>query len=200
MEQFLSQQGYRVINCDYPSTRKKISTLAFETIQSAVEQAAQFRPEKIHFVTHSLGGILLRDYLRNHSIKNLAQTVMLSPPNHGSEIVDHFKNNRWFRWILGPAFKDLGTKKNKGINQNKNKADFSVGIITGNKTAIHDRLFMRYFDTENDGKVTVDSAKLKGMKDFIVLPIDHTFIVSDEGVLQQTVHFLKNGCFEHHAS
>lgn len=195
MEQVLTNQGYRVINCDYPSTRKNISTLAMDTIQSAVEKAAQYRSNKIHFVTHSLGGLLLREYLAKKEIPNLGYSVMLSPPNQGSEIVDHFKENRLFNWILGPAIKGLNTSSHKKMLLKKPGENFTVGIITGNKTAIHDSFFKRYFKSANDGKVSIQSAKLEGMKDFMVLPIDHTFIVSDDTVIKQTSYFLKNARF-----
>ncbi|HFB65069.1 MAG TPA: alpha/beta fold hydrolase [Aeromonadales bacterium] len=195
MEAVLIHNGFRVINLDYPSTRKNISVLADETIKRGLEQSQQLQARKIHFVTHSMGGILLRDYLSRNSLDKIGHTVMLSPPNKGSEIVDKLKNNFFFKWILGPAGRELGTDR-KSLPARLKPFHHSVGIITGNKSARHDKFFNNFFEGEHDGKVSVSSARLKGMSDFLVLPTQHTFIMSDDAVIKQTLHFIKQGTFK----
>ncbi len=195
MEAALTHHGFRVINLNYPSTRKNIAQLSEETIQRGLEQSQQLQSRKIHFVTHSMGGILLREYLSRHTLDKIGHTVMLSPPNKGSEIVDKLKNNFFFKWVLGPAATELGTDK-QSLPARLKPFQHTVGIITGNKSARHDRLFKDFFNGEHDGKVSVSSAKLKGMTDFLVLPTQHTFITSDEAVIKQTIHFIKQGQFK----
>ncbi len=194
MEAALKAEGYRVINLDYPSRKKKITELATETIDRGIEESYQHQAKKVHFVTHSMGGILLRDYLSRHKIDKLGHTVMLSPPNKGSEVVDGLRNNFFFKWILGPAAQQLGTDK-ASIPMSLKKVDYPVGIITGNKNAVFDGFFSKMIPGEDDGKVSVESARLDGMVDFLITPNEHTFIMSDDQVIRQTIYFLKHGQF-----
>ncbi len=194
MESALKTEGYRVINLDYPSRKKSISALADETIRRGIEESYQHQANKVHFVTHSMGGILLRDYLSRNSIEKLGHTVMLSPPNKGSEVVDSLRTKFFFKWILGPAGQELGTDK-ESKPKNLDKVDFPVGIITGNKNAIFDGYFSNLIPGEVDGKVSVESAKVEGMVDFLVTANKHTFIMTDAEVIKQTIHFLKKGHF-----
>ena len=99
----LELKGILVWNKSYSSRSNTIEELAAVTIEKGLNYCAKYQPEKIHFVTHSMGGILLRQYLQENSIDTLGRIVMLSPPNKGSEVVDFLKKKRAMRWVLGTA-------------------------------------------------------------------------------------------------
>jgi pimeloyl-ACP methyl ester carboxylesterase len=193
LEKQLSKQGYHVINMGYPSTKKDIETLAEHTLSKALELCD--KDAEINVVTHSMGGILLRQYLANNTIQNLNKVVMLGPPNNGSEIVDKLGAWRLFNFINGPAGQQLGTAKQSVPNQ-LGPATFTVGIIAGTKSV--NPLLSWLLPKPHDGKVTVESSKLVGMTDHISLPVTHTFMMNKSSVIEQTLHFLKYGQFKTH--
>ena len=190
----VNAQGYTVWNESYSSLQEPIAILSQRTISTAVNfcRGQKPAPFKIHFVTHSLGGILLRQYLQTQTIEELDKIVMLSPPNHGSEIVDVYGNNWIFRGVMGPAFLQLGTQ---GLVTQLKPIPGIIGVITGDKSS--DPWFSDTIPGLDDGKVSVASAKLAEMSDFMVLPVGHTFIMNDETVVAQILHFLSEGQFDH---
>ena len=193
VEHELADAGYTVWNRSYPSTRKPIEALAVEHISRGLEYCRQAGAQKVHFVTHSLGGILVRYYLQDHTIETLDKIVMLSPPNRGSEIADNLKNWKLYQWTMGPAGQQLGTDANS-LPNTLDKIDASVGIITGNSSS--DPWFSPFIPGEDDGKVSVKSARLAEMTDFLVVEAGHTFIMSNRSVLEQIRHFLQKGTFK----
>jgi len=190
IEKTLVQNGYHVINLGYPSTKNDIETLTNSTIPSALEQC--HNNQKIHFVTHSLGGILVRNFLQHNQIDNLGKVVMLGPPNKGSEIVDKLGSTAIFKMINGPAGLQLGTEVSSFPNILK-KPNYELGIIAGNKSL---SLYSLLMSKPNDGKVTVENTKITGMTDHITLPTTHTFMMNNKMVLNQVLHFLEKGAFE----
>ncbi len=190
----LNKENFTIVNQDYPSRKQIIETLALDNIPKALSRCRQHNSRRIHFVTHSMGGILLRYYLSIRKIAGLGHSVMLSPPNHGSEIVDLLGENILFRWLNGPAALELGTDRNS-LPLRLGGADYSVGVITGNHPAFYDGYFAEVIPGPDDGKVSVESAKLQGMADFLVVPSDHTFIMDDAEVIRQTIYFLEHGRF-----
>jgi pimeloyl-ACP methyl ester carboxylesterase len=192
LELALKKQGYHVINMSYPSTKKDIGTLAEQTIANALELCD--KNEKINVVTHSMGGILLRQYLANHTITNLNNVVMLGPPNQGSEIVNKLGPWRLFKLINGPAGQQLSTAKHS-LPKQLGPATFTVGIIAGTKNV--NPILSWLLPKPHDGKVSVESSKLVGMTDHISLPVSHTFMMNKQSVIEQTIHFLKYGYFNH---
>ena len=192
MEIALRQNGYYVVNVDYPSREHKIEYLAATVIPQSIALCSQHTSGKIHFVTHSLGGILVRYYLEHNEIPNMGRVVMLSPPNKGSEVVDALKDIALFQWLNGLAGQQLGTDADS-IPKTLGPPDYEVGIITGDRS-INPFLSLMIPGTD-DGKVSIESAKLYGMKDFLVVHSPHPFIMKDEEVLRQVTAFLKNGAF-----
>lgn len=190
----LSQSGYRIANIDYPSRTKRIEELAHDAVTDGVDQCNASGTGRINFVTHSLGGILVRYYLVQHELPNLGRVVMLGPPNHGSEVVDAWRNVPGYFLINGPAGNQLGTDETSIVHQ-LGPVSYPVGIIAGTRSI--NLILSNWLPNPDDGKVSVESAKLEGMRDFLTIPVAHPFIPSDQRVIRQTVHFLRDGKFDH---
>jgi triacylglycerol lipase len=186
----LSQVGYRVINVDYPSRKQPVETLATRYVSKAV---AECNGETTHFVTHSMGGILVRYYLANNRLENPGKVVMLSPPNQGSEVVDKLGDVPGFYAFNGPAGQQLGTADDSLPNQ-LGPVDYPVGIITGNRSI--NLILSMLIPGDDDGKVSIERAKLEGMTDFLVVPHTHPMIMDSDEVIRQTRYFLINGRFD----
>ncbi|NND01124.1 MAG: alpha/beta hydrolase, partial [Gammaproteobacteria bacterium] len=124
------QQDYLVINQTYPSRKYPIEQLAKIAISPAISRCGKLRT--INFVTHSLGGILVRQYLRQHPLANLGRTVMLGPPNQGSELSDYFAKKRLFNFYNGPSGAQLGTNRTS-VPCMLGKVDFDLGVIAGSR-------------------------------------------------------------------
>jgi predicted alpha/beta-fold hydrolase len=195
MASHLSDKGYRVVNQDYPSTQANIETLSRGIVAETVQRCRLEGPSApVHFVTHSLGGILVRQYLQAHRLPPGSRVVMLSPPNQGSEIADLLKDNFLYRWIMGPAGQQLGTGAD-AVSHRLGPVDVPVGIITGDSTL--EPWFSSRVPGPDDGKVSVERARLAEMTDFLVVHKSHGFIMNDPEVIAQTAHFLEHGVFRH---
>ena len=192
MEKNLSRKGYHVINIDYPSAKHTIQFIADEMLSTVIERNGNTPPLKIHFVTHSMGGIVIRYYLKNNSLSNLGRVVMISPPNQGTELVDYLNNSRIFGKFNTPAGRQLGTGKNS-LPLSLGPVDFELGVIAGNRS--FNPLYSWILPGPDDGVVSVERTKVAGMKDFIVLPYSHTFIMHRDDVIKQVIHFLEHGAF-----
>lgn len=192
----LSRQGFRVINFNYPSTRQSIETSTHQ-LREALRCNPGCGSGTIHFVTHSLGGIVVRALLKEQRPDNLGRVVMLSPPNQGSEVADRLRNNVLYKWATGRAGQQLGTEAHSVPNQ-LGGVDFPVGVITGSRS--WNPFFSMWIDGPSDGKVGVARARVAGMADFLVVPRSHTYIMRSRGVMEQVARFLREGRFEHQSA
>ena len=196
MKRALARAGYTVWNVDYPSRTASTQKLADDAIEKAVADCREDGATKIDFVTHSMGGILVRSYLSRHSVPDLGRVVMLAPPNQGSEVVDKLGGWFFFKWINGPAGNELGTDKNSTPNQ-LGPANFPLGIIAGDRS-INWINSLTMIPGADDGKVSVERARLAGMSDFKVIHTSHPFIARNNEVIRQTIAFLQTGKFNWH--
>lgn len=189
----LAAEGYYVCNIGYPSTQFPVATLAADHVLPAIEACVgKDNSSAVNFVTHSLGGIIVRQLRATGAPINFGRVVMLGPPNAGSEVVDTLGGWSAFQWFNGPAGNELGTDALPGA---LGPTNLEVGIIAGRHSI--NFILSRLIPGPDDGKVAIEHTKLAGMRDFIVLPVSHPFLMKDRDVIAQTLSFLREGRFQH---
>ncbi|MBR0873059.1 alpha/beta fold hydrolase [Bradyrhizobium tropiciagri] len=194
MELALQDAGFATLNLDYDSRRKPLDALA-EDIHPAIDPFANGLGGSIHFVCHSMGGLLARAYLARHRPPRLGRVVMLGTPNGGSEIADRLKDFRAYRALFGPAGQQLGTRRDPATTALLPAIDYSLGIIAGNRSIYP--ITSLPLPRPHDGRVSVANTKLDGMADHIVIPASHPWLVRNGEAIVQTIMFLQAGTFRH---
>lgn len=192
LERLLSGHGYRTVNLAYPSLSLTIEEIADAHLGPVVARCRQEGCGRIHFIAHSLGGIVVRRFLQTHEVPCGSRVVMLAPPNQGSELADILSSFFFYRRFMGPAAQQIGTSPDSLPNR-LGPALIETGVITGARGLVPFASWI--FQGPNDGKVSVERARLAGMRDFLVMPCGHSFIMRNPAVLFQVVHFLQHGRF-----
>lgn len=183
----LACHGYNIVNCSYESTKtvNEITDELFSALTPIIEAAP-----KVHFVTHSLGGIILRNAFKDKAPSNIGNVVMHGPPNRGCQHIDHFSWLPFFSRIWGKPARELGTSK-KSLPNRLPPINFHCGVIAGNMKGVLGLLL----PSPNDGKVTVENTWTEGVAEQIVLPLNHTFMMKNAVAIKNTAHFIKHGKF-----
>ncbi|WP_206613402.1 esterase/lipase family protein [Parahaliea mediterranea] len=204
----LQRAGYRVENISYPSLFYPIEQVADIALEAGLAGCRSRSPgsgiargndtarhnsaPRIHIVTHSLGGILVRQYLQQHVIAELGRVVMLGPPNQGSTLADYVYSFSWLHWLAPPAIEQLGTGI-ASVPRHLGPVQFELGVIAG---TLRWRLPLPGAPPlPSDGTVAVSETRVAGMTDFIAMPASHTFMMWNAGVQAQVMHFLRYGRF-----
>lgn len=188
----LANSGFLVENINYPSLSQTIDSLSDSAIGKALNSPNLQKCSKIHFVTHSLGGILVRCYFNQHKCDRLSRVVMLGPPNKGSEVIDNLKSWWFFKIIIGSAGLELGTDFYSTPNT-LGAVEFELGIIAGDRSINWINSLM--IKGEDDGKVSVERTKVAGMKDHVIVHCPHSYLMNNKTAIEYTLQFLKEGFF-----
>jgi pimeloyl-ACP methyl ester carboxylesterase len=194
MADALHEAGFSTANVDYPSQAGTVEVLAPMAVNAGLDECRQSGAEQIHFVTHSIGGILLRYAHTESPIPELGRVVMLGPPNQGSELVDKTRDWPTAELFSGEAGLQLGTDPDSIPNQ-LGPVDFDLGIIAG--TGSINFVMSAMLPDPNDGKVSVASTLVEGMDDFLLVENSHHYITESDIVIRNTVSFLRTGEFDH---
>ena len=191
LELRLQDAGFHTVNETYPSTTQPLGELIETVPPVSIAKCEDRKP--IHFVTHSMGGVIMRGYLAKHEVDNLGRLVLIAPPNRGSELVDTLMQVPGFEWLNGPAGAALSADIDS-IPNTISDADAQYGVIAGDLSL--NPLFSSLIPGEDDGKVSVESTKFAAMTDHITVYASHTFIMNSVEVADQTLGFLLTGRFE----
>lgn len=193
LEWRLEKAGYHVINITYASLFYPIEELAERALSRGINRCREANATAISIVTHSLGGILARHYLREHRVELLKRVVMLGPPNQGSQIADYLTGVEWLDVVIPEAAEQL-TTDDDSLPRQLGPVDFELGIIAG--TSGRGAFIFAEPGLISDGTVSVAETRVTGMTDFLALPTSHTFMIWNREVMRQTLYFLAHGRFD----
>ena len=186
----LEDAGYWVARVGYHSLRHTPDQILAD-IGRQIEACCLGRSRKVHFVGHSLGGLLIRAYLTDRRVANLGRVVLIGTPNTGTEIIDNLRHKWWFK-VLGPMAQQLGTDDNS-FPRTIGPPDYPLGVIAGKTARSANEALL---PGDDDGLVTVDSTRVDGMTDFVVMETTHAAMRYDRDVADQVVRFLITGAFD----
>jgi hypothetical protein len=193
MEHALQAKGFATLNPTYGSRRKPLQALV-EEIHPWIAAFAATTSGSLHFVTHSMGGLLARAYICRHRPDRLGRVVMLGPPNAGSEIADLLAGSYPYRKVFGPAGAQLTTQQGLALCALLGTIDYPVGVIAGDRSL--DPVAYWLLPGANDGRVAVARTRIDGITDHLTLHVTHTLMVRSPKVIRQTIAFLRQGRFE----
>jgi triacylglycerol lipase len=191
----LDKAGFHTCRIDYPSRKHPVDTLVLRTLLPKLARCFPGETRPIHFVTHSMGGILLRRMETLPGAPAIGRSVMIAPPNHGSEVVDHLGDWKAFGLWNGPAGRELGTDSGSLPNRlnRLGPPSFEFGIIAATRSV--EPVFSEWIPGRDDGKVAVEGTKLPGMKDFVEIEASHTYVLLKDETVDQVTAFLRDGKF-----
>lgn len=198
IEIYLRWRGYDTLNLTYPSNRHDLATLS-DLVGKRIEASEKFQSAAdVHFVTHSMGGLITRYILNTHpAIKvKTRNIVMMVPPNQGSETADYIVSNAWmkciFEYFSGPAGPQLTT----AYAVNYPSISGTIGIIAGVRSSNPLAKLVFSKDQQHDGTISHDRMRLDGIGEVLSVKASHTSIVCSLSAMRQTVYFLQDGQFK----
>lgn len=192
------QSGWQVVVLGYPSTRGKVGDHAAK-LDQVIDHLDGI--EKIHFVAHSLGNLVIRHWMKDlektktlekHKME-LGRVVMIGPPNQRPSLAQTLVPIDYNQVIAGEAGQQLSSD---WVNLAPCLATPSCefGILAGGlgDGQGHNPLI----PGDDDMIVGVDETRLAGARDFRVLNVIHATMMDDPGVQQMAARFLQHGYFE----
>lgn len=190
LEKYLTDKGYKVFNLDYPSTSHTLDRITAIVADDIAKKISVDKP--VHFIGYSMGGIVTRALLNKYRPDNLGRVVQLASPNQGSEVADFLQDNWLYEKVYGPAGKQLITE-GAGIDKLLGKVDYQLGVVAGNFSI--DPVSSSLIPGDDDGKVSVESTKVPGMTDHVMVYASHTFFPQNQEVQKRALEFIRFGKF-----
>lgn len=188
-------QGYAALNLRYCSMTHDVPTIV-DAVEREVRAFAGQLDRPLHFVGHSLGGLLIRALFRRWRPGNLGRVVMMGTPHRGSEWADLSVRLRLGNRVLGQVGSFLTTVRDPDDEALLAPVDFPLGVIAGRTP--WEPLIPRVLPRPNDGTVSVASTHIDGMADHIILPVTHALMPSNMAARAQAIAFLRDGRFRRH--
>lgn len=185
----IEDAGFDVIRIGYDSLHETPGQI-LAGVSREIDACCKALSQPVHYVGHSLGGLVIRAYLAEREWRNRGRVVLIGTPNNGTPLVDEYKDTWWMN-LAGPTANALGTDPDSFPNSLP-EPDYPVGVIAGLREGGFAKALM---PGDHDGLVPVESTKVAGMSDFIVVETSHSLMRYNEEVARQTIAFLRKGEF-----
>lgn len=189
----LEEMGYKISSNTLPilfSSLEKCTQILKKRVDEELNLNKEYK--KIHFIGHSMGGIIIRKFLENNRVNNLGRCILIATPNKGMKLADFAeKKVRWFGRIFKPIYDAVSYRMK--INRPVNIPEPEIGVIAGNKNNL---ILGRLLSENSDGRVEVEETKFEGMKEFMVLNYGHKEIHHKSETVIFADNFLQNGKFK----
>ena len=188
LSNWFKNAGYGVEQVEYESLTQNMDEIKKEVFDQIDRCCLELM--KVHFVGHSIGGLLIRSYLGENNISNLGRVVLIGTPNKGwydTEIFDQ----QWLPHIAIPVLMDIAGEDTDFLNSLE-PPYYDLGVIAGD---IGIGVIEFLLGGPNDGLVRVESTQVEGMKDFVIVRLAHYDLRSKKIVADHAINFLKHGSF-----
>lgn len=187
LERALRREGYQVFSPAYRSIRVPLDRLATEFLPDFLRRSIPSGIARLHFVCHSMGGLVLRGALAGHRPSALGRVVFLGTPHHGSEAADFWARSALCRWVAGPNLAALRTGP-AGYAATLGPVDYESLVIAGDRPLSP---FWSALPAPHDGKVSVASTRLPGATRHLTLHHPHIALPIRAEIIRQVVGFLR---------
>jgi pimeloyl-ACP methyl ester carboxylesterase len=198
VERFLRRRGYDTLNLSYPSRKNDIAALGGFLRERLEAGGVWRRAKRVHFVAHSMGGLVTRSYLEQDRSQiprgTLGRVVLLGSPSGGSEVADLLHRLAPYKWFYGTAGQELTTVRNADAPA----PYYELGVIAGT-TGWPNIAADLLFRDRHDGRVSVARTRVAGMKDHITISATHSLIAWQAKTHRQIAAFIETGMFAREA-
>jgi len=184
-----ADHGFKCLMFSYPSVTGQM----IDHVGKLRELAQAQQCERLHFVGHSLGGVVCYKLLESTNDLPSGRAVLMGSPMQGSRTLEALSN-----WTLGRVA--VGDEVRKEVLQSEPRhwdGRRDIGLIAGSVNMGFGRFFTGEMAGNSDGTVLIEETKLDGAADHIVLPVTHTSMVFSPLATRQVAKFLKQGKFDH---
>ncbi len=183
------RQGFSVTGFDYTKKDGSIEEIS----DSLHKKIKKFPKGKIHFVTHSMGAVIVRSYISKYKPRNIGRVVMIAPPNNGSVYAAVLLHLPFFEKIFGRSGMDIAEGENCIVNSLP-VPEFEFGVIAGGTG--YEIGLNPFLKGDNDGTVLLKETIIEGMADFMQIKGQHSFLLFNNEVISESINFIKNGKFQ----
>lgn len=190
--EFLNRHGYETINVRYPSRKVAAPEEAVTWVRQVIAEQCRDRKKRVHLVAHSMGALVVREFLAAGKPPRLGRVVFLAAPNQGTPLAEALKWKMLAK-IISPAVA-VSCCPDRTDSKLPDTADYAPGILMGNRSGWFPYL-SPFIKGPDDGVVAVESGKLGGMADFRVLTTSHTRMPRNAKAQREVLTFLQAGRF-----
>jgi triacylglycerol lipase len=180
----LKSAGYSTLSYPYTANSQSIDALAEQLCKFIREQVTT---KRYHIIAHSLGNLIVRAAFRFEYPPGLGRIVMLAPPNQPADLARALRDNPIYQWFTGESGQQLGSDV---FYESLPIPNVEFGVIAG------DRGQSLILQEPNDGVISVETTKLAGMTDWVVVPQSHNFMMNSRMVAGLCMSFLEKGRFD----
>jgi len=199
LQKALEGRGYEVVNRTYPSGENTIENNATFIDDFVNDKLREFPTDaELYFVTHSMGGLVVRCYLETYQPEQAERLVMIAPPNRGATMAEYLDMYPITDTLLGPSGEELAMGEDYLEGLCGGVPNIEFGIIAGGRG--DGEGYSPLLEGDDDGTVSVWTTYLPGAVDFLVLDHIHTFICDHQDTIDNIISFLETGRFLLHTA